>query len=223
MPAVARFPEDAAFPGVGPIRKFDWFKQLYCERRLKWWLNREQDKGAVVFLGDSITQGWGNLGKAFPGLKTANRGISGDVTRGVLYRLKEDVLDLNPAAVVLLIGTNDLEEKGEPEVIASNVKLILAALKAHNPKMPVIVCRVMPSDPSKSRPADKIQQINALVDELVKADPQFISCDTYSIFANEQGNATKAEFPDLLHPNGAGYEKWAAALKPIFAKLHLGK
>lgn len=223
IPPVARFPEDAAFPGEGPIRKMDWFKKLYVDRRLRWWNNREQDKGAVVFLGDSITQGWGNLVKAFEPMKVANRGISGDVTRGVLYRLKEDLLDLNPSAVVLLIGTNDLEEKGEPEVIAGNIKLMLARFKAFNPKMPVIVCKVMPSHASKSRPAGKIQKLNELVDALVKGDTQFIPCDTYSIFADENGNAKKSEFPDLLHPNAAGYAQWEAALKPIFANLNLTK
>ena len=70
------------------------------------------------------------LGAAFPGVKVANRGISGDTTRGVLIRLQEDVLALNPTAVVLLIGTNDLEEGAAPDVIAGNLKLILAALEA---------------------------------------------------------------------------------------------
>ena len=221
LPAVARFPADAAFPGEGPIRKMDWFQNLWRERRLKWWNSREQDRGAVVFLGDSITQGWGSLKQDFPQLKTANRGISGDVTRGVLYRLKEDVLDLDPKAVVLLIGTNDLEENGDPEVIARNVKLILQQCQARHPRMPVIVCKVMPSDASKRRPADKIRRLNALVDEIVKAEP-LVRCDTWSIFADEAGNARPGEFPDLLHPNAAGYAKFAAALRPIFAQLNLG-
>lgn len=222
-PPVARFPQDSEFPGVGPIRKMDWFRNLWRERRVSWWKARAQDQGAVVFLGDSITQGWGSLAKDFPELKVANRGISGDVTRGVLYRLKEDVLDLHPAAVVLLIGTNDLEEQADPETIAQNVRAILARLKNHNAKMPVIVCSVMPSDASKKRPADKIRKINALVDEIVNADPQFIHCDTWSLFADENGNAKKDVFPDLLHPNAAGYAQWTAALRPIFAKLALKK
>lgn len=221
--AVTFFPEDAAFPGKGPIRRAEWFRNLWIERRIDWWKNSEHDQNAIVFLGDSITQGWGSLAKDFPKLKVANRGISGDFTRGVLYRLKEDVLDLNPKAVVLLIGTNDLEEKGQPEQIAENVKAILAACKASHPQTPVIVCKVMPSDASKKRPADQIQKINALVDDVVKADPLFIRCDTYSIFADANGNAIAAEFPDLLHPNAAGYAKFTAALQPIFEKLNLGK
>ena len=79
----------------------------------------------------------------------------------------------------------------------------------------------MPSDPSKKRPADKIRQINALVDKIVTENSHFTRCDTYSIFADDQGNATPEEFPDLLHPNAAGYTKWAAALRPVLDKLNL--
>ncbi|MFI5170585.1 MAG: G-D-S-L family lipolytic protein, partial [Vicinamibacterales bacterium] len=94
---------DEGVPGAGPLRRYDWFQHLWRERRSQWAANAERDKGAVVFLGDSITQGWGGgLGAAFPGMKVANRGISGDTTRGVLLRLEEDVLSLDPAAVVLL-------------------------------------------------------------------------------------------------------------------------
>jgi lysophospholipase L1-like esterase len=223
LPAVARFPEDSAFPGKGPLRKADWFRNTWRTRRLAFWNGRERDYGAVVFLGDSITQGWGSLAKDFPNLKVANRGISGDLTRGVLYRLKEDVLDLKPAAVVLLIGTNDLEDQADPAVVAENVKAILAALKAHDAKMPVVVCKVMPSHANMRRPAEKIKQLNEGVDELVKGDGQWVRCDTWSVFADEQGNANKEEFPDLLHPNPAGYAKFAAAVRPILEKLNIGK
>src|SRR5919107_3626071 len=106
---------DEGLPGTGPIRRYDWFQKLWRDRRSAWAKQREPDRGAVVFLGDSITQGWGGgLGAAFPGVKIANRGISGDTTRGVLIRLQEDVLALEPAAVVLLIGTNDLDEAATP-------------------------------------------------------------------------------------------------------------
>ena len=72
--------------------------------------------GAIVFFGDSITQGWGDdfRGK-FPKLNVANRGISGDITRGLLARLDEDVLALSPRAIVLLIGTNDIGRNISPQ------------------------------------------------------------------------------------------------------------
>ena len=126
---------DEGLPGEGPIRRYDWFRRLWTERRTKWAERVEQDKNAVVLLGDSITQGWGeDFSHWFPGMKIANRGISGDTTRGVLIRLQDDVLALEPKAILLLIGTNDLEENATPETIASNLKLILGAIAAHDPK-----------------------------------------------------------------------------------------
>src|SRR5581483_7987262 len=109
-------------PGQGPIRRYDWFRKLWAERRGTWARHVQQDQNSVVFLGDSITQGWrDNMGGRFAGLKVANRGISGDTTRGVLIRLDEDVIALHPRAVVLLIGTNDLEEGADPDTIAANL------------------------------------------------------------------------------------------------------
>ncbi len=209
---------DDGLPGEGPIRRYPGFQKLWENRRSTWAKEVEKDQGSLVFLGDSITQGWGaDMGKSFDGVKVANRGISGDTTRGVLIRLEQDVLSLKPSGIVILIGTNDLEEKAEPAVIASNVKLIINALEKHNSRMPIILCEIMPSSDSKRRPAEKIRQINKLVFAQVKGDPQVTVLDTWTLFANEQGDAKKEEFPDLLHPNKDGYAKWAAALKPLLA------
>jgi len=212
---------DEGLPGQGPIRRYDWFSRIWRERRSAWAARGDRDRNAVVFLGDSITQGWGGgLGAAFPGVKVANRGISGDTTRGVLIRLDEDVLSLDPAAVVLLIGTNDLDEQATPpEVIAGNVKLILAALKAHDPKMPIVLCQVFPSTAKLNRPVDEVKKVNELYLELVKGDPQVIYLETWPLFADASGDAPVDLFPDLLHPNEAGYAMWASALRPIFATL----
>jgi lysophospholipase L1-like esterase len=209
---------DEGLPGEGPIRRYGWFKNLWERKRSGWAKKVEQDQGALVFLGDSITQGWGdNMGNSFPGLKVANRGISGDTTRGVLIRMQGDVLALNPKGVVILIGTNDLEEKASPEVIAGNLKLIISKLKKHNPKMPIILCNTFPSSASKRRPADKIKEMNKLYFVAVKGDPQVTVLDTWLLFADSKGDAKKPEFPDLLHPNKLGYAKWASALRPLLA------
>jgi hypothetical protein len=65
---------DEGLPGAGPIRRYEWFKKLWERRRSAWADRLDADRGAVVFLGDSITQGWGDDFKgAFPGLKKANR------------------------------------------------------------------------------------------------------------------------------------------------------
>lgn len=211
---------DDGLPGAGPIRRYDWFQQVWRERRSAWAERRDLDQHAVVFLGDSITQQWG-LEAAFPGMKVANRGISGDTTRGVLLRLEDDVLALKPSAVVLLIGTNDLEEGATPEIVAGNMKLILAALKRHDPRMPVVLCQVFPSSATMKRPADQIKAVNALYLAAVKGDSQMIPLDTWRLFADANGDASVNEFPDLLHPNEAGYARWAAALRPVLATLGL--
>ncbi|MDB6024045.1 MAG: multifunctional acyl-CoA thioesterase and protease and lysophospholipase [Verrucomicrobiales bacterium] len=220
-PAVAEWPGIENFPGKGGIANADWFHAAWASRRTHFWEQRNNDKHAIIFLGDSITQGWGSLERDFPNYKVANRGIGGDTTRGIWYRLNEDVLDTEPEAVVLLIGTNDIGLDTTPEQTAENLKTVLALLKKHNPKMPVIICKTMPSSGKMKRPADKLQKFNALVDDLIKGDKQFIRCDTWSIFADEKGDAKLEEFPDLLHPNAAGYAKWKAALDPIFAKLNV--
>jgi lysophospholipase L1-like esterase len=211
---------DDGLPGTGPIRRYDWFRNLWRDRRTRWAGRLERDRHAVVLLGDSITQGWGEDFTAwFPGLKIANRGISGDTTRGVLIRLQDDVLALDPEAVVLLIGTNDLEEKATPETAAANLTLILGALAQHNSRMPIVLCQVFPSSASKSRPADKIKRMNQLYADAVRGNAQVTLIETWPLFADPNGDAMAAEFPDLLHPNMAGYAKWAAGLRPIFATL----
>jgi lysophospholipase L1-like esterase len=213
---------DDGLPGDGPIRRYEWFQKLWTERRTQWAAQKTRDQGAVVFLGDSITQGWGNtMGGLFLGVKVANRGISGDTTRGVLIRLEEDVLSLHPRGVVLLIGTNDLEEAAAPETAANNLKLILAALKRHNPAMPIVLCNVFPSSESKKRPAAQIKKLNQLYFALIKDEPQVTLLDTWSLFANAQGDAKPEECPDLLHPNLVGYLKWADALRLILETVGL--
>ena len=213
-PAV--IPPDSEIPGEGPVRRYGWFTNLWKSKRTAWAKEVEAKQGALVFLGDSITQGWGDTLKgAFGKTRVANRGISGDTTRGMLYRMPGDVLALKPSGVVLLMGTNDLEEGATPEVIAGNLKLIIAGLKASNKEMPIILCNVFPSHESKRRSAEQIKKINSLYAAAVKNDPQVVLIDTWAMFANEKGNARKAEFDDLLHPNKVGYKMWANTLRPV--------
>jgi|694.fasta_scaffold107203_3 lysophospholipase L1-like esterase len=213
---------DDGLPGVGPIRRYDWFRNLWNEKRKQWASRIQADQDSVVFLGDSITQGWGdNMGDSFPGLKVANRGISGDTTRGMLLRLDQDVLALKPKALVMLMGTNDLEEGADAASIAQNIELMLKSIQKHNPALPVTLCRVFPASASKKRPADQIQAINTAIANVAKNFSQVTLVDTWTLFADEKGDAKPAEFPDLLHPNQAGYSKWAAAIRPILASQGL--
>jgi lysophospholipase L1-like esterase len=173
-----------------------------------------------VLLGDSITQGWGNAAKDFPGRKIANRGISGDTSRGVRGRLAGDVLALKPRAVSLLIGTNDLALGGTPEQVAANVRAIVSELRRQDAALPVILNRVMPRGAQPGRFPEKIRELNALYDALA-AEMKLTVCDTWGIFDDGNGVCRKEEFPDMLHPNGAGYAKWRAALDEALTKLKL--
>jgi lysophospholipase L1-like esterase len=69
------------------------------------------------------------------------------------------------------------------------------------------------------RPKDRITKVNQLYAALVKGDPQVTLLPTWKLFADDDGNARASEFPDLLHPNAAGYAKWAMVLRPALAKV----
>lgn len=211
-------PEPSIFPGVGPVQNVDWFKKLWMQRRTEFSLAKEEERGAVVFLGDSITQGWGTLAGDFPDFKVANRGISGDTSRGVRYRLREDVMELQPKAVSILIGTNDLALGAEPEQVIENIKAIIAELQKQNPNVPIVLNHVMPRKPEPGKFPDKIVKLNKLMDALAATDKRLAVCDSWSIFDDGKGSCKKEEFPDMLHPNKAGYDKWRAALSTVFAK-----
>lgn len=218
--AAGRLPDtDDGLAGAGTIRRGEWFHELWEGRHAEWAARGSQDQGAVVFVGDSITQDWGDhLDASFSGLKVANRGISGDTTRGVLIRIA-DVVALHPRAVVILAGTNDLEEQDEPETVAGNMKLILEALETGHPGTPIVLCEVFPSSATLKRPRDRIAAVNRLYAELARTHPRVMLLRSWGLFADEEGDAKPSEFPDLLHPNRAGYDKWAAALRPVLARV----
>jgi lysophospholipase L1-like esterase len=212
--------DESSLPGEGALRRYEGYVKRWHDARKEWSERIQQDQGAVVFLGDSITQGWGADFKGhFPGMKLANRGIGGDTTRGMLLRLKEDVLSLQPKAIVLLLGTNDIEVGLPVDAIGRNFEKIIAAIKAHNPKVPVVLCRVFPSSADKKRPVETIKALNALYENIVRGDSQVTVVDTWALFANPEGNATGTWFPDLLHLNAEGYTRWAAGIRPVFATL----
>jgi lysophospholipase L1-like esterase len=207
--------------GVGPLRQADWFKSVWRERRTQFAQSKSNDHDAVVLMGDSITQGWPNLDRYFPGIKIANRGISGDTTRGMLIRLQQDVLDIKPKCVVLMMGTNDIEEHASPEDIAANIKSILSELKKFDRGTPIVLCMIFPSSETKSRPTAVIQATNKLLLDAVRGDKQVTVLDTFALFDNGSGDAKPDQFPDLLHLNEAGYSAWAQSLRPILATLGL--
>lgn len=208
-----------AWPGRGVLRMPGGWE----ERRKEFWRRREEDRGAVVFVGDSITEWWTDLPAAFPGLPVANRGIAGDVSRGVLFRLGEDALDLEPRGIVILVGTNDLRVGGNPEDVAFNIGEMIAAVAKRAPGTPVVVCLVMPREGAVDLFPEKILALNALIRKTAEGKPGVVVCDSYAPFADDRGHAREEEFPDLLHPNAKGYAKWAEALRPAMKEAGISR
>lgn len=133
------------------------------------------------------------------------------------------MLDVRPKAVSILIGTNDLDQGAEPPVVVDNLKAIVAELHQANRDLPIVINKVMPRGAKPNRFPEKILQLNTLYEQAFADHPHITFCDTWTVFADSTGQCKKEEFPDMLHPNAAGYAKWTAALAPIFEKLGVTK
>jgi beta-glucosidase len=177
------------------------------------------DKGGVVFVGDSIIHGWVGLEQAFPNFQTANRGISGDTTRGVLYRFDEDVLQLQPRAVVLLCGINDLGDGATTEQVVQNIQSLILLSRNKDSNIPVIVCTVLPVGSDKEVVNGLVVELNGKLKLLAEAHAKVFVADTWSALANTNGVAQSDDFPDLAHPNESGYAKLGKYLQPILESI----
>ena len=164
----------------------------------------------VVFMGNSITEGWVNIHpQFFAGKFYINRGISGQTTPQMLVRFRSDVIKLKPRVVVILAGTNDIAGNTGPstlEMIEDNIISMAQLAKANDIK--VILCSVLPvyDYPWKPglEPAPKIIALNKLIKSYADKSGS-IYLDFFSSMVDER-NGLKAEYSkDGVHPNEAGY------------------
>jgi lysophospholipase L1-like esterase len=177
----------------------------------------------VVFLGDSITDGW-KLGQSFPDKAYVNRGIGGQTTPQMLVRMYPDVIDLKPAALIILAGTNDISRNTGPETITmieENFQAMTELAQAHGIK--VILCSLTPvSDYTKNkqtvaRPPADILKLNVwLRDYAVKAHAGF--ADYYAATIDDKGMLREGYSDDGLHPNLKGYELMAPVAESAIEK-----
>jgi len=197
--------------------------------------------GRVVFMGDSITDGW-NLGQSFPGKPYVNRGISGQTTAQMLVRLYPDVIDLKPAAMVVLAGTNDIARNNgpvTPEMIQQNIMAMTELAQLHG--MKVLLCSVMPISDypferqqnapaaagqrggpprtrmTEGRPPSDILKINAWM-KAYAARVNAVYVDYFSAVVDEKGFLKDALSGDGLHPNAEGYKLMTAVLSAALQK-----
>ena len=187
-------------------------------------MKRPVEPGRVVFMGDSITDGY-RLDEAFPGKPYVNRGISGQTTAQMLVRFYPDVLALKPAAVIVLAGTNDIARNNGPqtlEMIQQNIMAMTELAQGHGVK--VILCALLPiSDrtiiPAGGRgggptPQPRIQSVQRPPADLLKfnawlksyaAEKGAVYADYYAATVDAQGFLREGYTGDGLHPNAQGY------------------
>jgi lysophospholipase L1-like esterase len=180
----------------------------------------------VVFMGDSITDGWGRQhGQFFPGKPYVNRGISGQTTPQMLIRFRPDVIALKPKVVVFLAGTNDIAGNTGPmtlDAIEDNLASMAELATANNIK--VVLSSVMPvcdyiKPQTERRPPQKIIALNAWMKDYA-ARNGFVYLDYYSAMLDDKEMFRKELTYDGLHPNDAGYEVMGTlAEKAIAAAL----
>lgn len=210
------------------------------------WLKRHETfneiskkgEAKLVFLGDSITQGWEGKGKTvwpkyYGDRKAANFGIGGDRTEHVLWRLDNGNFDgLKPELIVLMIGTNNTGHVGRPqeelkgavyhcsaEETADGVEMILRKLKQKAPQAKVLMLGIFPRGET---PADAMRQQNEKTNELIAklADGKQVHyLNIGAKFLQSDGTLTREIMPDLLHLSEKGYEMWAEAIEPDVKKL----
>lgn len=205
------------WPGAGVVTVFGFMSQ----NRQYFWSQRQLNQGTVVFVGDSNISEWKTLQADFAPLRVANVGIGGDVTRGVLFRLKEDVIDLKPKAVVILIGANDMSAKEHLSLLVSNLESIVKQLRYYSRYMPIVLCKLPPRD-SQTSPVARVDilDLNSRLDHLFVGDPKLVLLDLYRLLALPDGLLDPRNFyEDKLHISPTGYKKFHDALVPIFHSL----
>ena len=177
----------------------------------------------VVFMGNSITQGWiDQIPEFFNNGNYINRGIGGQTTPQMLIRFRQDVINLNPKVVIILAGTNDIAGNTGPstlEMIEDNLYSMAELAKANN--IEVVLCAVLPvfDYPWKTgiEPSGKILELNYRIKEYAETHG-IVYADYFTPMADEK-NGLKAEYThDGVHPTKAGYDVMAPIAEKAIAR-----
>lgn len=177
----------------------------------------------VVFYGDSITANWGRPGNWFPPTKPyVDRGISGQTSSQMVLRFHQDVVDLHPAAVIILAGTNDVAGNTgpmTPEMTLDNIKSMVEMAQANHIK--VVLCSIPPAADFPWRrglePAPRIRSLNEQLQAYAKsAGATWV--DYYSALADENGGMKPGLSSDGVHPTPQGYALMAPLAEAGVAK-----
>mgnify|MGYP000273828599 FL=1 len=205
-------------------------------RKDEWWMKRHQsmNKNAkkphdLLFIGDSITQGWEGSGKGtwekyYGNRKALNLGISGDRTEHVIWRLDNGNLrnQKKAKAAVVMIGTNNTGHiMQDPTEVRDGVERIVSTLRARCPQAKILLLGVFPRGvkPDDAKRKNNLE-INKFISELHNGE-RIHYLDISDKFLTAEGILTKQVMPDALHPRQKGYEIWAEAIEPKLKEFGL--
>jgi lysophospholipase L1-like esterase len=212
--------EDAAQPAPR-TKEYSWMSTAAWKQRHEANLKKPKDT-ELVFVGDSITEGWGNNAvwqKHYA--KAVNLGIGGDTTQNVLWRLENGEVDgLAPKAVVLMIGTNNFGLNGDqPKDVVRGIAAVVQAVRKKLPKAKVLLLGIFPRDANpKAGIRESIKKVNAEIAALDdKKTVRFL--DIGAKFLAADGSISKDIMNDALHLTEKGYEIWAEAMNPLLGEL----
>lgn len=204
-----------------------------------WWLPRHEQKleekgklvaagtpPKVVFIGDSITQGWENEGREvwqrhYARHHALGLGFGGDRTENVLWRLQHGEIDaIAPKVAVLMIGTNNTGHRAEdPRTTAAGIKRLIKEIRTRLPRTKVLLLAIFPRG---EKPDDVLRRINERVNKIIAghADGRHVFfLNINESLTNPDGTLSKDVLPDLLHLSGKGYAIWQRAMEPTLQKL----
>ena len=176
----------------------------------------------IIFLGNSITDG-GEWCELFQNANCKNRGISGDITPGVLNRL-ETITKGQPAMIFLMIGTNDMNWGFSNDSIALSVREVVQRIKEESPRTRIIVQSILPTNDcyglftGHTKRWQDVAVINGMLKTMTEEeDIEYL--DLYSRFATEEGKMNPAYSNDGLHINGDGYLLWKEMVEDEIGRL----
>ena len=197
----------------------------------EWWGDRHrqivdrigQGNVDLIFVGDSITQGWERTGASlwetyYVPRRAVNMGFDGDNTQHVLWRLEQGEIEgISPKVAVVLIGVNNLWNNSTAE-IANGIQAVCLNLRSRLPETKVLLLAMFPCQEHPGAAHDKIIEVNKRACRIADGDMIHyldIGCE----FLRPDNTLSADLMPDFLHPNAKGYEVWAKAMEPLLVEL----
>lgn len=220
-----------ANPAITPVaRKDDWWVARHNAMNARIKQAAANGDADILFIGDSITQGWEGAGKPvwdeFYGKRNAvNLGIGGDRTQHVLYRLQNGNIEgldkpakgTPPKLAIIMIGTNNVSDTPAPQT-AEGITAIVNHLRTKLPSTKILLLAIFPREQTPGKARERNTQVNTIIKDLADNTSIFYM-DIANQLLNTDGTISKEVMPDFLHLSEDGYRRWAAAIEPKVVEL----